>query len=413
MKLKKIHLAVVLLILISFTCGLTLGEKKCTYCPGVAQGVKQSFTCRAWTFFEGSSCPQETADLSLFWETWNSLQNKYVDKSKIDTQKMIFGAIGGMVSAVGDPYTVFFNPDDSKDFIDDSRGEFEGVGMEVGIKKSTLQVVTPLEGTPAQKAGLRAGDVIVKINGEQSASMSVDEAIDLIRGPRGTEVTLSIFREEWKETRDIKLVRDLIDVPAVKWRMVDESTAYIQLFQFTEDANEEFKNAAMQVLDKPAKKVILDLRNNPGGYLSVAQDIAGWFLERGQLVTVEDMGENNGNLEYKAEGPALFSKTPIVILINGGSASASEILAGALRDNRGIQLVGEKSFGKGSVQQLEPLSGGSTLKVTVAKWLTPKGSQISEKGLEADVEVKMTPADYEAEKDPQLDKAIEIISQMK
>jgi carboxyl-terminal processing protease len=413
MKLKKLYLIIALLILISFTSGLTLGEKKCTYCPGVAEGTAQSFTCRAWTFLEGSSCPQETADLSLFWETWNSLQSKYVDKSKIDTTKMVYGAIAGMVSAVGDPYTVFFDPSDSKDFIDDSRGEFEGVGMEVGIKKEMLQVVTPLEGTPAQKAGLRAGDVIVKIDGKQSANMSVDEAVDLIRGPQGTEVTLGIYRDEWKETRDIKLIRELINVASVKWRMIDGDTAYIQLFQFTEDAGEEFKGAAMEILDKRAKKIILDLRNDPGGYLSVAQDIAGWFLDRGQLITIEDMGENQVNMEYKSEGPSLFAKTPVVILINGGSASASEILAGALRDNRGIQLIGEKSFGKGSVQQLESLSGGSTLKVTVAKWLTPKGDQISEKGLAADIEVKMTSEDYEAEKDPQLDKAIEIISQMK
>ena len=413
MKIKKTYLIGFLLILLFFAAGLTLGQKKCDYCPAPADGGQQSLSCQAWTFFEGNSCAHENADLTLFWETWNDLQDKYVDKSKIDTQKMIYGAIAGMVSAVGDPYTVFFNPVDSKNFIDDSRGEFEGVGMEIGIKKELLQVVTPLEGTPAQKAGLRSGDIIVKIDGKQSSSMSVDEAVNLIRGPKGTEVTLSIFREDWKETRDIKLVREVINVPAVKWKMINNDTAYIQLFQFSENADEEFKNAAIQIQEKSAKHIILDLRNDPGGYLSVAQDISGWFLDRGQLITVEDMGAAKGKLEYKSEGPSLFAKTPMVILINGGSASASEILAGALRDDRGIQLIGEKSFGKGSVQQLEPLAGGSTLKVTVAKWLTPKGDQISEKGLTADIEVKMTPADYEAQKDPQLDKAIEIISEIR
>lgn len=413
MKIKKSNIIVALLLIICFTAGLGIGENKCVYCPAPVEGQTQSLACRTWIFLEGNSCPQKNADLSLFWETWNSLQKRYVDKSKIDTQKMIYGAIEGMVSSVGDPYTVFFNPEDSKRFIDDSSGEFEGVGMEVGIKKDSLQVVTPLEGTPAKKAGLRAGDIIVKIDGQQTSDMSVDEAVNLIRGTRGTEVTLSIYRDEWKETRDIKLVRELIDIPAVKWRMVNKDTAYIQLFQFSEDADEEFKNAAIQILDNQTKKIILDLRNDPGGYLSISQDIGGWFLDEDSLITIEDMGNEKDKVEYRSEGPSLLSKIPLVILINGGSASASEILAGALRDDRNIQLIGEKSFGKGSVQQLEPLSGGSTLKVTVAKWLTPKGDQISEKGLTPDIEVKMTPEDYEAEKDPQLDKAIEIISQMR
>ena len=409
MKSTNTLAAALVIVLVSFGVGLTLGQRQCQFCPSPEGNALPSLLCQTWNFFEGNACPPKNSDLSLFWETWNTLKDKYVDKSKIDAQKLIYGAISGMVSAVGDPYTVFFNPTDSKKFIDDTRGQFEGIGMEVGIKKDQLQVITPLEGTPAQKAGLRAGDVIVKIDGKTTANMSVDEAVDLIRGPKGTELTLTIFRDEWKETRDIKLVRDVIEIPSVKWKMINNDIAYIQLFQFSENASSEFKKASLEILDGNAKGIILDLRNDPGGYLTVAQDIAGWFLDRGQLVTVENMGEDKPKDEYRSEGPALFDKIPVVVLINGGSASASEILAGALRDDRGIKLVGEKSFGKGSVQQLEPLSGGSTLKVTTAKWLTPKGDQISEKGLTPDVGVGRTVQDEEQNKDPQLDKAIEII----
>lgn len=413
MKSLKTYALVFLLCAATFGAGLTLGKKQCEICPVPEGDIPGTMLCRAWVWLEGNTCPPKDTDLSLFWETWNTLESRFVDKSKLDRQKMLYGAVSGMVSSLGDPYTVFFDPTNTKKFIDDSRGEFEGIGMEVGIKKDQLQVVTPIEGTPAQKAGLRSGDIILKIDGKPTMNINVDEAVNMIRGPKNTEVTLNIYREEWKEARDVKLVRAVIEIPSVKWKQIEPDIAYIQLFQFSEKASNEFKQASLEILDSPAKKIVLDLRNNPGGYLDVAQYIAGWFLDQGQMVTVEDMGEGKPKIEYKSEGPALFGKYPVVVLINQGSASGSEILAGALRDDRGIKLVGEKSFGKGSVQQLEPLKGGSSLKVTTAKWLTPKGDQISEKGLPADVEVKLTPKDYEENKDPQLEKAIEIIKEMR
>jgi len=371
-------------------------------------------------FYFGKSqcliCPPEEIDLSLFWETWNKLEEKFVSPEKLDVQKMIYGAISGMVKSLEDPYTTFLNPEDSKKFLEDVTGYFEGAGMEIGIRKGQLQVIAPLEGTPAQEAGLRSGDKIIKINDTLAGDITIDEAVNLIRGTKGTEVTLTIFREEWQTTKEIKIVRAIIEVPSLKWELKEtpegEKIVYLKLYQFSEKASSDFDKAAIEILASPGKKIILDLRNNPGGYLEVARDISGWFLERGQTVVIEDLGQKTEQKIYKATGNAKFLQYPIVILINQGSASASEILAAALRDNLGIKLIGEKSFGKGSVQELENLRGGSSLKITVARWLTPSGEFITDKGLEPDIKVEMTEEDYEAERDPQLDKAIEIIKNL-
>ncbi len=357
--------------------------------------------------------PAEGADLTLFWKTWDALENKFVDQGKIVPQTMVYGAIKGMVASLDDPYTSFFDPEDSKQFLEDTNGTFEGVGMEIGIKKEQLQVIAPIENSPAQKAGIKAGDIIVRIGDKPAADMTTDEAVDLIRGTKGSEVTLSIYREEWQETRDIKLTRDVIKVPSLKLQIRDDGVAYIQLYQFTEKAGDDFRAAAVDIINSKSTKIVLDVRNNPGGYLHIAQEIAGWFLDKGQVVTHETSGDGRDKEDYLSEGPSLLAKYPVVVLINGGSASAAEILAGALRDNRGVKLVGAKSFGKGSVQQLVQFADGSSLKVTIAKWLTPKGDQISEVGLTPDEEVKITPDDEKANKDPQLDKAIEIVKELK
>jgi len=367
-------------------------------------------------FYFGKSqckiCPPEEIDFSLFWEAWDKLQEKFADKGKLNIQEMIYGAISGMVKSLEDPYTTFLNPEDTKRFIEDVKGTFEGVGMEIGIKKGQLQVIAPLEGTPAKKAGLRAGDKIIKVDDTLTADITVDEAVNLIRGPKGTEVTLTIYREEWETTKEIKIVRGVIEVPSLKWEIKDENIAYLKLYQFSEKASFDFSKAAIEILASPCQKIILDLRNNPGGYLEIAQEISGWFLERGQIVVIEDFGTGEEQKVYKAQGNTSLAEYPIVILINQGSASGSEILAGALRDNRGIKLIGEQSFGKGSVQELERLKGGSSLKITVAKWLTPKGELITDVGLEPDIKVEITEEDYEEGRDPQLDKAIEVIQKL-
>jgi len=387
-KKTLISIFLVIVILASFGGGFYFGKSQCKICP-----------------------PEEI-DFSLFWEAWDKLQEKFADKEKFDIQEMIYGAISGMVKSLEDPYTTFLNPEDTKRFIEDVKGTFEGVGMEIGQKKGQLQVIAPLEGTPAQKAGLRAGDKIIKVDDTLTLDITLDEAVNLIRGPKGTEVTLSIWREEWGQTKEIKIVRGVIEIPSLKWEIIDENIAHLKLYQFSEKASFDFREAAIEILASPCQKIILDLRNNPGGYLEVAQDVAGWFLERGQIVVIEDFGQIKEQKIYKAQGNASLVEYPIVILINQGSASGSEILAGALRDNRGIKLIGEKSFGKGSVQELERLREGSSLKITVAKWLTPNGELITDKGLEPDIKIEMTEEDYEEERDPQLNKAIEIIKNL-
>ncbi|OIO44935.1 MAG: S41 family peptidase [Candidatus Nealsonbacteria bacterium CG_4_10_14_0_8_um_filter_35_10] len=354
-------------------------------------------------------CKPEEVDFSLFWETWNVLKEKFYQPEKFDTQKMTEGAISGMVKSLGDPYTSFFNPQETKEFFEEAQGTFEGIGIEIDKKKEELVVIAPLEGTPAERAGIRAGDKILKIDDKETVDLSLEEAVKLIRGPKGTEVKLTISRGDWKEPKEFKISRALIKIPSLKWELKEDDIVYLKLYQFFDRTGDDFRKSAIEILNSPAKKIILDLRNNPGGYLEVAREISGWFLKRGDIVVIEDFGPGKEKNEYKADGNEKFLDYPIVVLINQGSASASEILAGALRDNRNVLLIGEKSFGKGSIQELEELRGGSSLKITIANWLTPKGQLITDKGLEPDIKVEMSEEDYEQDRDPQLEKALEVI----
>ncbi len=353
--------------------------------------------------------PQDT-DFTLIMEAYRVLKNEFVDPNGIDDKRLIHGAVSGMVDSLKDPYTTFFNSDDTKRFLEDSEGKFEGVGMEVGLRNNQFQVIAPLKGTPADRAGLLPGDKILTVDGVETKDISVDEAVNLIRGPKGTEVKLSIMREGWDEPRDFFIARDVIDLPSLEWEMIDGEIAHIKFYHFSRSADSEFKKMALDILGSSTKGIILDMRGNPGGYLEVSRQIGGWFLEKGEVFVIED--STKGKKEDTVSGTGRLSQYPTVVLINEGSASASEILAGALRDNRDIQLIGKTSFGKGSIQSLERLSDGSSIKITIARWLTPKGETISEKGLAPDVEVDMTLEDYEKERDPQLDKAIEVIRGM-
>jgi carboxyl-terminal processing protease len=394
MKIKKVLLSVFLIIAIlgAGSLGFYYGKSQCKVCP------------------------PEDLDFSLFWQAFNVLEDKYVEKEKIDTQKIIYGAISGMLESLEDPYTVFFNPEDAKIFKEDIAGSFEGVGIEIGIRDGQLTVIAPLEQTPAQKAGIRSGDKIIKVNDVSTADITSDKAVKLIRGPEGTEVTLTVLRKKGEETEEIEftLKREKIEIPALKWELKEtpdgEKIAYLKIYQFSQNTTSAFQEAALEILDSPAQKIILDLRNNPGGYLEIARYVAGWFLERGDIVAFEESGREK--TEIKARGNEAFLSYPMVVLINQGTASGAEILAAALRDNCGIKLIGETSFGKFSVQEPINLNGGSFLKVTIARWLTPNGEYLSEKGLEPDIIVEMSDEDFEAGSDPQLNKAVEEITKL-
>lgn len=397
---KTLGTALVLVVVagLIFTAGFSIGKTQTRH-----------ITVEGVTNLETGKPP--AVDFSLFWEAWNAVEDSYVNSDKLDYQKMVYGAIAGMIKGLGDPYSVFFDPEESKKFMEDVSGFFEGVGMEIGIRDSSLRVIAPLEGTPAARAGIRSGDRILLIGETSTEDMTVEKAVSLIRGPKGSEVTLTLMREGWDKPKEFVIKRAVIEVPSLKWEMKEGIIAYLKIHQFSAKAGRDFARISSEMVEKNAKKIVLDLRGNPGGYLEVSQDIAGWFLERGKTVVIEDFGKGRQQV-YQAKGNALFASTPIVVLIDEGSASASEILAGALRDNRGIVLVGKTSFGKGSVQELQSFGDKSSLKITVAHWLTPNGTLIAEKGLTPDVEVERTEEDFEKERDPQLDTALEIIKEL-
>ena len=357
----------------------------------------------------------DTVDFGLFWEVWNALHKKYVNPDKLKTQEMLYGAIRGMVNSVGDPYTVFFEPVISKKFQEEIAGSFGGVGIEIGMRSGVVTVIAPIKGSPAYKAGMKAGDKILKVDNKSIADLSVEETVNLIRGNIGTKVVLTALQEGDSKTKDFELVRETIKIPAIDWKMLDGNVAYMQIFAFNQNVDSEFETASQEILTSDAKKLIIDLRNNPGGLLESAINLAGWFLDKDQVVTMEEFKDGSREV-FKSKGNGALKIYPTVILINGGSASASEILSGALHDNKGTPMVGEKSFGKGSVQELENFENGSSLKVTIAKWLTPNGRSITDLGIEPNYEVKLPTDAKEGTlefgtpgKDPQLDKALGLL----
>lgn len=346
-------------------------------------------------------------DFSLFWDAWRVIETEYVDKDNLDREEMVFGAIEGMVRALGDPYTTFFKPEDEKMFREDISGSFEGIGAEIGIRDDTITIISPLEGSPAQQAGLRAGDRVVGIDDTSTQGMSLNEAVQLIRGEGGTTVILTVARNG--TTQEISIVRDTIRVPVISWEN-REGVAYVRLFSFSATSPTEFARVMGEVRAAGLERMVLDLRNNPGGFLEAAQRIAGWFVEPGETVAIESFGDLEREDElYRAVGSGAMRDVALVVLVNEGSASASEIIAGALRDLRDTPIVGTQTFGKGSVQELESLRKGA-IKVTVAKWLTPNGTSISDEGIEPNIVVEIEdPEELEPEEDPQLERALEVV----
>jgi carboxyl-terminal processing protease len=345
-------------------------------------------------------------DYDLLWKAIEVLGQKYVNKP-VDQQKILYGAVRGAVAAAGDPYTEFFDPSDLNEFKTDLNGKFDGIGAVVGKRDSNIVIIAPIEGSPADRAGLRAKDIILAINGESTVDWPVDKAVSKIRGQKGTEVTLSIFREGGAKPFDVKIIRDTIEVKSVKWEVktvAGKKIGVITMTRFGDDTKKLFDQAVQDLQKEKVQGLILDLRNNPGGYLETSVDIASNWLAKNQVVVTESGVEKT--TPYNSLGYDRLSNLKTIVLINGGSASASEILAGALHDHKKATLLGEKSFGKGSVQELVDLPGGSALKVTIAKWITPGGVHLDHDGIKPDIEVKISDEDIKNEKDPQMDRAL-------
>jgi len=354
-------------------------------------------------------------DFSPFWKAWNLINEKYVPTNgttteRVSDQTRVYGAIQGMTASLGDPYTVFFPPSESKNFNEQISGNFEGVGMEVGIRDNTLTVISPLKGTPAARAGIKTGDKILKIEDTLTTNLSVEEAIDLIKGKKGTAVKLTLVREGVKDPIEVSVVRDTIDVPTIDTETKGD-VFIIHLYNFSAISPNLFRDALRQFVESGKTKLILDLRGNPGGYLEAAIDMASWFLPPGDVVVKEDFRNSQDAQIYRSKGYNIFNdKLKLVVMIDGGSASASEILAGALHEHNVATLVGTQSFGKGSVQELVNLTPDTSLKITVARWLTPNGNSISHNGITPDVVVKLDEAQFAKGIDTQMQKALEVVN---
>ena len=386
-----------------------------TYQYGLAKGRTEAAAANPApiapkdAIFVNTDSQEKTIDFSLFWKVWDLLKEKHVDRATLDANTLFYGAINGMLSATGDPYTTFFDPKAQKDFSEEISGKFDGIGAEMGIKDDVLTIIAPLDDTPAQKAGLRAGDKVLKINGATTSKISIDDAVGKIRGPKGTTVTLTIYRSGEAESRDVIVTRDVINVTSVKTTFRDDGLAVIRVSRFGDDTEAAYAKAVGAVVAKHPKGLILDLRSNPGGYLDSAVAMASLMLPKDKTVVIEE-DASGARKETKSLGGDVLSQVPTVVLIDEGSASASEIMSGALRENRdNVTLVGKTSYGKGSVQELIPLGNTMSVKITVARWLTPKGNQINQKGIKPDVDVDITVDDIKNAKDPQMDKAAELL----
>lgn len=395
-KLTNFFLVLSFIVLI-FGSGYKLGE------------YKSHFTSLQLTNYN----PQPNINFDLFWETWNKLQERYVDQKKIDPKKMYLGAIKGMVASIEDPYTFFLTPEENKQTKDDLGGKFEGIGAQLGLKDNRIIIIAPLKKSPAETAGVKPGDFINKVNDVSTSNWTLSQAVSKIRGPKNTKVKLTLERNG-KEI-EVTIVRQQIIVSSVEVSY-EKNIAILKVNQFGDNTNDEWNKAVEEIngkwSNKQIKGMVLDLRNNPGGYLESSVYLASEFLPLGKLV-VKQEATLYGNKEYRVSRIGMLQEIPLVVLIDKGSASASEILAGALRDNNRAQLVGEKSFGKGSVQEALDLSQGAGLHVTVAKWILPNGDWINSKGIEPKIKITNEIKNGNTitkETDKQLEKAIELLT---
>lgn len=406
------------LIVVGFSIGLIFGARADSISPTLL----------------GGGAP-DNVDLAPVWKAWRIIDDRFVPASVPTStptttatveEERVWGMIQGLAASLEDPYTFFLPPVENQIFAEDMNGSFEGVGMEIAIRDRILTVVSPLKNTPAERAGLKSGDLITHINGEKTHGMDIVAAVQRIRGAKGTEVLLTVVREGWSEPRDIKVTRDTIDIPTISTEHKVHAAArdagsvapaqdvfVIELMNFSANSAALFRNALREFIESGARHLIIDLRGNPGGYLEAAVEMASHFLPSGKIIVTEDYAGKNGNVVHRSRGYDVFnSNLKLVILIDRGSASASEIFAQALRYYGKATLVGENTFGKGSVQELIDITPETALKITIARWLGPDGAQIPNDGIKPDIEVEITDEDKKAKRDPQMDKAMGIINSL-
>jgi carboxyl-terminal processing protease len=392
-------LVVIVLILLSFVMGFFAGRLGST-----------DVDLDAGEVYNLDKIPEfmtRDVNFELFWQVWDLLKVKYLYSESLSNIDLFYGSLAGSVAALGDPYSVFFNPDVASEFTEELNGRFEGIGAEVGIKQGRLTVVAPLPGTPADRAGVRAGDKIYAIDSIDTTGMSLDKAISMIRGEGGTTVTLMVVHKDDTKPIDIEIIRDTINIISVQSEMFDD-IAYIRITHFNVDTGRRFKEVINNVLQTEPEAIVLDLRNNPGGFMDIAIELGGYWIDNDIMVREEYYDESR-NKSYQTKGFPILQQTPTYVLINGGSASASEILAGALQDYGLATLLGETTFGKGSIQELEQLSDGSAIKITVAEWLTPHERAINNIGIEPDIALEFSEDDYNNDIDTFLEYTLELI----
>jgi len=406
MSFRKLRTAILvfLIIIISVSGGYLLGTR----------GFKISLTKFPKVNISRQIPPEKNLDFSLFWRVWDSLEENYFDKSKLIDSERVYGAIKGMVSAVGDPYTVFLPPNENRVVQEDLQGSFEGVGIQIGFKGNQLAVVAPLPDSPAEEAGIQAGDLIIGIKDDSkgidqgTAGITLPEAVKIIRGPAGTSVTLNLLREDSEEAIIVDVVRKKIDIPSIvlTFEGQNKEIAYIRILKFSGELDGEWEETVGGVLNNSTTKgIVLDLRNNPGGYLQGSVDVASEFLRNGSVVVTEETASGEA-YDFTVTRIGRFLNVPTVVIVNGGSASAAEILAGALRDINSTKLVGEVTFGKGTIQEPQQLDNGAGLHITTARWLTPNGFWVDGQGLSPDIFIE---DNTETPEDEQLQEALKLL----
>jgi carboxyl-terminal processing protease len=398
-----ITLSWLIIIALIFFIGLFIGLKKN---PNVDQILDIVATTQA------SEGDEEEAKINFdpYWKAWNLLNQKFIDIEDIDAEDKLWGSIKGLAESMGDPYTTFFTPEETKSFENSINGEFGGIGIEIDIEDGYLTIVTPLKNTPGEEAGLIPGDIIAAVDGLNTFEMTINESISMMRGKKGEPVILTIWRDSVDDPFDVEIIRDVIHVPAIETEVVN-GVFVIHFYSFSSDSQAEFEDALDELLLKKYDKVLIDLRNNPGGFLDTSIEIASWFLESGKIVVSEEFKDETKNKHYRSKGYDIkkFHDFELGVLVNRGSASASEILSGALKEHGVATIYGETTFGKGTVQEFIPITKETALKVTTSRWLTPDGTSISDGGLDPDIETELN---FDSENYSSYSQLIEVVNLM-